>query len=178
MERERLILNLVDDKVANILRTFVNNTDKDFNLRELSRESKVPIATTYRILNKLNNLKLIGKIEINKFKVYKLNLNDETKQLLSLFKEKKQPLDEFVGKIKQLNEVVDIILHGDVEGNKANLVIIGDKINSAYVDSIVEELRSSHSFEISFVALDDAQYKKMTSMGLYSGKKKLLFSRT
>lgn len=171
------ILQLIDENTSKILKILINNSDKDFNLRELAREAKVPVASTHRILNKLCKMQMVGKIEINKFKVYKFNPTEKNKQLSSIFEIKKPAMEQFVDYVKQLNEVEEVIQQGDVADKKANVLIIGNKIDAKMIDSFVEEIKLKNDFEISFVALDQNQFRKMTSMGLYSGKKLNLFSR-
>ena len=178
METENhAILQLIDENTSKILKLLINNPDKDFNLRELAREAKVPVASTHRILSKLYKMQMIGKIEINKFKVYKFKSTEKNKQLSSIFEIKKPAMEQFVDYVKQINEIEEVIQQGDIIENKANLLIIGNKIDAKMIDSFVEDIKLKNDFEISFVALDQNQYRKMTSMGLYSGKKLNLFSR-
>ena len=172
------ILQLIDENTSKILKVLINNSDKDFNLRELAREAKVPIASIHRILNKLYKMQMIGKIEINRFKVYKFNPTAKNLQLSSIFEVKKPAMEQFVDYVKQINDVEEVIQQGDVVDNKANVLIIGSKIDAKLIDNYIEEIKIKNDFEISFVSLDQNQYKKMTSMGLYSGKKLNLFSRT
>ncbi|MBW3017685.1 helix-turn-helix domain-containing protein, partial [Candidatus Woesearchaeota archaeon] len=171
--KTEILSKLIDEKIARILTTLINNT-KEFNLRELAKASNVPPATTYRCLKKLSNLNLVDIVQINKFKLYKISGSPNARFISTFFIEKKNTVDLFVNEIKQDEKVESVILHGDSKEDKANVLIIGDKIDSTKIDSIVESLKKETEFEISFVTLDPAQYKKMTSMGLYPGKKTLL----
>jgi DNA-binding IclR family transcriptional regulator len=69
------ILGLIDEKIVEILKTFKKNKDKQMYLREISRISKIPPATTLRILRKLSQQKIIEETQISKFKFYKYNEN-------------------------------------------------------------------------------------------------------
>ena len=67
--------------------------------------------------------------------------------------------------------VDSIILHGEIEDNKANILLIGSKIEVEELDEIVNRFKTENNFEISFVTVNKDQYLKMTSMGLYSGRR-------
>lgn len=69
---------LIDKKVERILKTFFVNKEQLFHINKLSEESGVPLATTFRIINKLVSLNIITSININKFKLYKLNKSKRT----------------------------------------------------------------------------------------------------
>lgn len=174
--KTEIISKLIDEKIARILSTLINNT-KEFNLRELAKASNVPPATTYRSLKKLNRLNLVEIVKINKFKLYKLAGTPNARFISTFFIEKKNTIDLFVNEIKEDEKIESIILHGEPKDDKANVLIIGRKIDLEKIDSVIESLKKETEFEISFVTLDPAQYKKMTAMGLYPGKKTLLYSK-
>jgi len=98
------------------------NNPKAFYLKELSDKSKVPIATTYRILQKLEKLKIIQVMKISKFKLYTLSSNQDTEFLSSLFLDKKNAVDIFISKAKKEPSVESILLQGEEEEDKANLI--------------------------------------------------------
>ncbi|MBD3259265.1 helix-turn-helix domain-containing protein [Candidatus Woesearchaeota archaeon] len=174
--KTEILSKLIDEKTARILKALVNST-KEFNLRELAKAADVAPATTYRCLKKLNSLKLVDIVKINKFKLYKLAGTPNARFISTFFIEKKNTIDLFVNEIKQDEKIDSIILHGDAKDDKANILIIGSRVDTVKIDSVVESLKKETGFEISFVSLDPAQYKKMTSMGLYPGKKTLLYSK-
>jgi Fe2+ or Zn2+ uptake regulation protein len=176
MADKSIILSLIDPKISKILSTLVNNP-KAFYLKELADLSDVPTASTYRILLKLEKLNIIQVMKISKFKLYTLSSNKDTKFLQNLFLEKQNALENFISRVKKDPSIESVLLHGDTEDDKANLIIIGEKLDSEFLDGISEEILNESGFQISFVTIDDAQFKKMTSMGLYSGKKRLLYSK-
>ncbi len=177
MQKKVILRGLIDKGLIEILLVLIKNPEKDFYLTELARQSNIPTATTYRSLEKLYKLEVIDIIKINKFKVYKLANNESTKFLAVIFEEKQDPIQNFTEEIKKINEVEQLIMHGEQKDNATNILLIGNKIDSAKIDAIVERIKTQTNHEISFVSLDEAQYQKMTRMGLYSGKKKILFSK-
>jgi len=170
-----ILIKLIDEKTNKILEVLVNNP-RAFYLKELSDKSTVPIATTYRILQKLEKLKIIQVMKISKFKLYTFSSNKDTEFLSNLFLDKKNALDIFVSKVKKEPSVESILLQGEEEEDKANLIIIGGRVDSLLLDNIVAEIKQETGFEISFVVVNEVQFKKMTSMGLYSGKKTILYT--
>ncbi|MFH1642178.1 MAG: hypothetical protein ABIC04_04725 [Nanoarchaeota archaeon] len=85
MEKSALA-GIIDVKIEKILRMFFNNKEQLFHINKISKDTKVPVATTFRIIKKLVKLDLISYITIGKFKVYKLNLNSKSRLLLKLLK--------------------------------------------------------------------------------------------
>lgn len=176
MEQAQLLAELFDDKITKIL-TVLSNKPKDFYLKELSDTAKVPIATTFRIVQKLKQLNVITESQISKFKLYRLANNNKSRFLTEIFRNKNSPLSEFIETIKNKPEIEAVILHGDLMDNRANVLLIGYNIRSSEMDKIVEDIKNRRGFSISFVNLDPNQYRQMTAMGLYSGRKTQLFSK-
>ncbi len=77
---------LVDKKVRNILKIFIKNKDELFHLKKISEMSKVPIATSFRIVRRLVMLGFVRVIRVGKFKLYKLADNKKTELLRGLLK--------------------------------------------------------------------------------------------
>ncbi|HYD03435.1 MAG TPA: helix-turn-helix domain-containing protein, partial [Alphaproteobacteria bacterium] len=81
MESQKILENLFDKKIVSILRLFLKKKDQQFYLKEISKLTKVPLASTHRILKKLEELSLIEKTKIKHLKIYKLAENEKTKYL-------------------------------------------------------------------------------------------------
>ena len=79
-----LFLELVDRKITRILTTLVNNPKKHYHIQKLSSESKVPLSSTFRIINKLVKLNLVEITTIGKFKIYMLKKEREKELLTEL----------------------------------------------------------------------------------------------
>jgi Fe2+ or Zn2+ uptake regulation protein len=176
MNKKDLLTKLFDDKITRILSVLVNQP-KEFYLTELATESKVPTASTYRILNKLAKSKIIQIKKISKFKLYSLANNQEAQFVSFLFLEKQSSLDSFVALVREDQKIDAIIRHGEESSDKANLIIIGKGVHTERLDQLTQDIARETGFEISYVTIDSAQYKKMTSMGLYAGKKTTLYSK-
>jgi ACT domain-containing protein len=70
-----------------------------------------------------------------------------------------------------------IVLHGEEAKDRANVLLIGNNINSDKIKEICGEIKEEQGFIISPLTLTAEQYDAMSKMGLYSGKKNILFER-
>lgn len=177
MENIELLQSLFDHKIIRIINVLLQNKDKEFYLRELSRESTVSLATTYRIVQKLVELKIIKKIKVSRFKVYQIEDNEQAIFLSSIIKGRKKALQEFIDKAKLIKGVNVLILHGEESETKANLLLIGENIDAEKIKGIVNEIKDKHEFIISYLTLTPVQYEQMSSIGLLQRQKKILYER-
>ena len=76
------VLNgLVDDKILRILKLFLSKPDEFFHINKVSKESDVPLATAFRIINTLLENDLIEFQRISKFKIYRIKKSNKTRKL-------------------------------------------------------------------------------------------------
>ena len=172
-----ILKQLFDKKILRIIDVFLQNKDKQFYLRELSRDANVSPATTYRIVGKLVKAGIIEEIKISKFKIYKIIINEKTKGLSKLLKEEVNPLEIFVEKVKNIEGVDSVILQGKKTNKSVNVLIIGNDNVSKKIESITSDIKQKHNFNIDFLTLSDLQFRQMTKLGVYSGDKKVLWER-
>ena len=177
MHDENLLENLFDQKSLNIIRLFLDDKTAEFYLREVSKESGVSVASTYRIINKLVDLNILNQIKIKKFKLYKLADNDNTKFLTGVLKEKARALDEFVQVAKKMSFIDEIILHGKEEKNKASLLLIGKDILASEIKILCGSIKHKYGFTVSSLSLTKDQYDQMSQMDLFPRMKKNLYRR-
>lgn len=177
MEEINVLDGLFDPKILKIIRLFLNEKEDRFYLREISSKVNVPIATTFRIVKKLLKLGLIQEIKIKKFKLYRIKESSNIKFLESFIREEKRILDLFVDKIKDLSGINSVILHGKEKKDRVNILLIGENIDPNSVKQICADIKEKYNFNISSLTLTEDQFKQMSSMGLYSGEKKLLYKK-
>jgi len=177
MPDTEVIKQLFDKKILRIIEVFVKHRGKQFYLRELSRESGVSPATTYRILRKLVQSGFVEEIVLSKFKVYQLIINDKTKGLVKLLRDEINALDIFVKVMKDVEGIDTVILHGKKTSSTANLLLIGSEAAAARIQEVVSEIKEKYSFTIDFLILSQLQFNQMTKLGVYAGEKKTLWSK-
>ena len=68
-----LLKELIDPKIIRIIELFLDDKTKSFHLTDISSKSKVPPATTYRLIKKLVGLQLIEFSFTGKLKIYTYN---------------------------------------------------------------------------------------------------------
>ena len=175
MDENALLEELFDDKLIKIIRLFISNQKKQFYLKEISDNTKVPMATAHRILRKLSKLEIIDEINISKFKVYRLGGNEKVVFLLSFIRESLKVVDIFVDRIKMISGITRIIQHGKPTEKKANILIIGKDVDTFPIKELVASIKEEYGYYISYMTLTEEQYEQMSSMGLYSGPKRILF---
>ncbi len=172
------VLELIDDKLVKLVDLFSNNPDREFYLREISRLTNIPPATTYRLIHKLLDKEIIEQKIINKFKLYKLKNNEKAKKIAELFSKKKNALEVFKEEIAKIPEVQLVYLLEQRRGeNKLNVLILGSGIDPGEIKKIIVKIKEDFDLTINHLTLTFDQYDKMISMGLFPGKKSIIFQR-
>lgn len=177
MGSEKLLESIFDKKILSILRLLLNRKDQKFTLKEISKYSRVPLASTFRIINKLVELEILRVEKIKHLKVYDLAENDKTRYLESVIKENKTIMEEFINQINAVPGIRYVIMHGKPEKDKANVLIIGENVESSSIRQAVVDIKERHNFTITHLVLDEDQYNQMAAMNLYSGKKEILLQK-
>jgi len=77
-----LIRHLIDKKTLKILDLLLKNNNKYYHLSEISNQTKIPIASTYRIINQLKSPGIIDTTIIGKLKIYKISPNKELESII------------------------------------------------------------------------------------------------
>lgn len=175
MDNTKLLEGLFDSKKMKIINAFMQNPSKQFYLRELSKISNVPVATTFRTLQKLISLDMVRQVNVSKFKLYVWKDNEKTKFVEQIFKEDIRILALFTDKLREMEGVQLVIQHGKEQPDKANILIIGDFINPEELKKTVMQISEKYKFKISYMTLTEEQYHQMSDMGLYAGQKKTLY---
>lgn len=177
MNKQQLIRNLFGDKIPAVLDVFLQNPTTEFLIKDISEQSKIPLTSCYRIIRKLLKSKIVEEVKVLRFVAYKLAKSQHNAFLESIIIEEKHLVDEFVQRIKNTPGIDQIILHGVETKDKANLLVIGKNIDADVFKPAIADFRLNKKFTISALTLDPDQYEQMSEMGLYSGKKKILFNK-
>jgi len=175
MDKKQVLERLFDKKIIKILRLLINNPDREFYLREIAKLTKVPPATTFRIVKMLKELELIQEKKNRYLKLYSANQKNLA-MFTELLEDKSAALKEFVEFVSKLQGVIQIILHGEEGKDRASIFIIGANSDHEAINAKVVEIKERFAFSIIHTFLSPDQYAQMSSMGLFSGKKVNLFS--
>ena len=177
MPAKNIVEEFFDKKVLSILKLFLFDDEGQFYLREISKKAKVPVASTYRIINRLKKMGIIEETVIKKTKLYSLSHNKNTRILGELLEEKKTVLGEFVEHVSKLPNVHMIVKHGEDSKDKANIIVIGPGVDSKAVKEKVGDIKDKYNFTIIEYVLDPGVFNQMSQGGLISGKKVILWER-
>jgi DNA-binding IclR family transcriptional regulator len=79
-----LLKGLVDEKTLKILDLFLKNPNEFFHINKVAQETKVPLATTFRIMMQLTQIEFIEYKQISKFKIYRLSNSKRSRSLRKL----------------------------------------------------------------------------------------------
>jgi len=175
MEPSEILEDLFDSKILKILKHFMKNPDKEFYLRELSRITRVSPASTYRILNRLVKLDILLVKEIKTAKLYSIKQNKTVEFMKSILEV--DVIELFVEQASKVDQVEEVMLLGKKEQDKANLLLLGDSIDTAKVKLFAGVIKEEHGFTINHMSLSRDQFEQMSSMGLYPGSKKVLYKK-
>jgi DNA-binding Lrp family transcriptional regulator len=173
-EPAEILQSLFDKKIVAILKLFLRDETKQYYLREISKLTKVSPASTYRILNKLVQIDVLKVTEIKTAKLYTLQTG-KTVDFLKSFLEV-DIVQFFVDNASAFSGVEEILLLTK-DKTKANLLILGNGVDTGQVKALCGEIRDKYTFTLNQMCLTREQYEQMSSMGLYPGSKKVMFRR-
>ncbi len=177
MDNKELLESLFDRKTLKILKFFFQNQEQEYGIREISKLSKVPLATAFRISRKLVVLGLLEMRKVKNLKLYRFCESDHTAFLEPILEDKRSALSEFVKEAAQMPEIFTIILHGKEEREKASLLIIGEEVDQGKIKELIVRIKERYNFNIRHLTLLPDQFDQMSTMGLYPGKKIILYEK-
>lgn len=175
MEPTKLLEQLFDKKKMNVIKQFLAQPEREWTLVEVAKSARVPNATTYRILNKLLELELIAETKIKHLKTYRLSDSSTAKYLGKILETGDSALDAFAELIKSVAGVQQVVMHGKQSKEKANVLVIGNSVDSALVNATAQKVQEQFKFTIITLVLAPQQYEQMVSMGLYPGTKQVIY---
>ena len=172
-----ILKDLFDEKIIEIISLFMENPEKQYSLTQVSNSTKVNVATTFRILNKLVAKEFLKTTVIGKIKVYQLEKSKKTLELIQILKGgKEEPLQEFIKQISPHPRIKKIILESR-ESNNAKILIIGDFLPTEKINRLCEEIKNKYNFRISFVEISENQYIKLREFKNYELDKKIIWEK-
>jgi len=175
MDKKRVIESLFDKKIIKILRLFINNSDRAYYLREIARITKVPPASVHRIIAQLKELELIIETKDKYLKTYVAD-SKNLEIFSGLLEDKKTAIKEFTEFISSMQGVNMVLLHGEEEKDKASILVVGEGLDQTSIRDKTNDIKDKYRFNIIYLVLAPSQYEQMLSMGLYRGRKIILYS--
>jgi len=177
MDPGKILEGLIDKKTLSILRVLSQDPDRQFYLRELAKSSRVPIATTFRIMQKLTSLEIVHVNQIKKLKIYSYGDGKAAKFVEQLIEIRRGAVEEFVERCRAIEEVQQVILHGRKQKDRANFLIIGTNVPSGPLVEAQATVKEQLGFTCIYLVLGPQQYEQMVEMGLYAGDRQVLLQK-
>lgn len=169
-EKSSLLANLFDKKTVEVLKKLLMKKDI-FYLRDLSRETSVPLATTFRIVQKLVAIGLVGREHQDKFTWYKLNRDSAVFKEISelVFGTTPDPVETFKSVLK---EKFNGFFHAYVTKDKDKKVfIVSEIIKSQEVDELSVKVVETAGSKPNYMVVTPALFEQMQNIGLISKEK-------
>ena len=79
-----LFKGIIEAKTLKVLSLFLKNPNELYHINKASLDSGVPLATAFRVINKLTENSFLEYRQISKFRIYKLADNKKTRKLRKL----------------------------------------------------------------------------------------------
>ncbi len=164
MERTEVLAGLFDQKTVKILEKLLIKKDI-FYLRELSKESGVSLATTFRIVQKLISIGLAQKTQQGKFTIYNL------KRSAPIFSEvynvivgqEIDPIAVLKKNLKESSPSQPILIYVLKGGKK--VFIISD-IDAKHIENLGKTIQNKTGIKLDLLSISSDQFSKMQDMGL------------
>ncbi len=169
---ENILKSVFDEKTVSILCEIPGK--KIIGIREVSRKTKIPVATVYRIFQKLEKSGLLKKRKTGVFSFYEVNQNSKAYALIERLIPKKHPLEIFTTIVsKEKTEEIHLL---DEAEDKASILVIGN-IKTKKVQEICEAIKKEFAYSIQPLVLTRAQYENMAALNIAPMSKKKLFEK-
>lgn len=163
-ERSALLASLFDKKTVEVLKKLLRKKDI-FYLRDLSRETGVSLATTYRIVQKLMKIGLVSKEKKDKFTFYTLLRHSPVyEELHSLV----------IGAVQDPLQLLKSILEEKysnfniytTKGKDKKIFVISEHIKPKNIDTILDQIVEKTGVKLSCLIFAPFQFEQMKSAGL------------
>lgn len=165
ISKTELLAQLFDRKTINLLKTLLTKKD-NFYLRDISRESGVSLATTFRIVQRLMGLGLVAKESKDKFIFYNL-LRDTNvfNELSSLIVGATDPLQILKAELDTKFGQNSYALH-TTRGKDKKLFLVSEKLNQKEIEQLIQQNQQLQNQKLSYLVLQPQQFDQMMQLGL------------
>jgi len=171
-----VLRDLFDERIIEIINLFIRNPEKQYSLSEVANTTKINITTTFRILNKLVSKNYVKATVIGKIRVYQLEKNEKTRNLLGFLKKEGDPLQKFVEEISPHPRIKKIVLESK-DGSNAKILMVGDFLPTDKINKLINQIKDKHKFNITFVEISEKQYEGLKNFKNYNLERKIIWDR-
>jgi len=160
-----LMSKIFDIKTIKVIEILLTRRGR-FYLRDLSRESGVSLATTYRIVQKLKGIGIVYKDGKEKIEFYELNRNSENFPVL---KDIFMDSDQKPGKIikQELHKLHGLEPRIYYEKSNENKIIV---VSSLTEKKELNKIKDKFGEELKIVLFSNSQFIEMRKAGFIKSK--------
>lgn len=160
-----LMSKIFDIKTVKVIEVLLTKRGR-FYLRDLSRESGVSLATTYRIVQKLKNVDIVYKDGKEKIEFYELDRNTKNFVVLKdIFMESEQKPGEIIK--KELHKIHGLEPRIYYERSNENKIIV---VSSLTEKKELEKIKDKFGEELKIVLFSNSQFIEMKNAGFVKSK--------
>ena len=160
IERIQILEKIFDKKTVRIVKELLDNPTI-FYLRDISKKTKVSLATTYRIIQKLADANLVEKQKIGKFIQYKVKKGNTYEELFALINGKDiDPISLFKSKIKEKYNA-NFKIYNTKDGK---IFLISNSIDK--ITEIIQSIEEETQTKLNILKVTEEQFKQMRMMSL------------
>jgi len=171
-----ILKDLFDEKIIEVINLFIENPEKKYFLSDVANKTKINMTTTFRILNKLVSKKFLNATILGKVRIYQLEKNEKTQELLKILKKGGGVLNKFIEEISIHPRIKKIILESK-DKNNAKIIIVGDFLPEDKIKRTIENIKNKDNFKINYVEISENQYEKLKNFQNYELEKKVIWKR-
>jgi uncharacterized membrane protein len=171
-DKTGLLSSLFDKKTVEVLKKLLLKQG-NFYIRDLSKETGVPLATTYRIVQKLVGLGVVEKKEVDKFVFYSVKKDSPVYHDVHtlVFGTSADPLELFKLTLKERHNGA-FSAYKDKDGK---IFIVSDLIKEADVAEIANYVFNKTQTKPNYIVVSRDFFQKMQDMNLINKEKLTLF---
>ena len=163
--KAELLGKIFDIKTVKVIEALLTKRGR-FYLRDLSRESGVSLATTYRIIQKLKKIDIVYKDGKEKIEFYELDRNSKNFIILKdIFVESTQKPAELVK--QELHNIHGLEPRIYYEKSNENKIIV---VSSLTEKKDIDKIRNVLDEEIKIVLFSNSQFIEMKNAGFVKSK--------
>jgi predicted transcriptional regulator len=169
-EKSVLLAQLFDHKTIEILKKLLLKKDI-FYLRDLSRETSVSLATTFRIIQKLLGLGLVSKDHQDKFTFYRINRESQVyKEIYALvLGSTPDPIDLFKQLLKE--KFVGLFQAYVTKDKDRKIFVVSEHISQTDADTLAQTVQATTGTKPNYMVITPTFFEQMQTIGLITKDK-------
>jgi len=161
---QQLLSEVFDKKIINVIKTLLSHEGDFFSIRELADKAGVTVSTTFRIVQSLERIRFVKKIQRGRIKFFQIQPASKAyKQFSELFVQKKTNTELINLKVKELYPDAKFETVSPKKDKNKIFIITEAEIDDS---TLVKELNHSVDKKLKIMSIHPDQFQKMKAMGL------------